>query len=83
MINTENLQDLIDQQAHTAFDSKFDNDWDLETSEARQAFQAIKNTDEWKAFKKVMIQAYEKAITSNVLNQLQGIKNLIRDAGEE
>lgn len=82
MINTENLQDLIDQQAHTAFDSKFDNDWDLETSEARQAFQALKNTPQFKKFRSAMVDQYRKEITKNFLNSIEGIKDLIKQAGE-
>ncbi|MES5144426.1 hypothetical protein [Lactobacillus crispatus] len=82
MIDQDWLKDSIKQEAKLKFAARWENT-EFNSSEARQAFQAIKNTDEWEAFKKVMIQAYEKAITSNVLNQLQGIKNLIRDAGEE
>ena len=82
MIDQDWLKDSIKQEAQLKFAARWENA-EFDSPEERQAFQAIKNTDEWEAFKKVMIQAYEKAITSNVLNQLQGIKNLIRDAGEE
>ncbi len=82
MIDQDWLKESIKQEAQLKFAARWENA-EFDSSEARQAFQAIKNTDEWEAFKKVMIQAYEKAITSNVLNQLQGIKNLIHEAGEE
>lgn len=82
MTNLDNLQDLIDQQAHTAFDSKFDNDWDLENDDARLAFQALKNTDEFKKFRDVMVKQYTKEITSKFLTSIEGIKDLIKQAGE-
>lgn len=82
MIDQDWLKESIKQEAQLKFAARWENA-EFDSSESRQAFQAIKNTDEWKTFKKVMTRAYEKTITSNVLNQLQGIKNLIRDAGEE
>lgn len=82
MIDKDWLEDSIKEQAQLKFAARWENA-EFDSSEARQAFQAIKNTNEWAMFKQVMIKAYEKAITNNVLNQLQGIKNLIRDAGEE
>lgn len=82
MIDKDWLEDSIKEQAQLKFAARWENA-ELDSSEARQAFQAIKNTNEWAMFKQVMIKAYEKAITNNVLNQLQGIKNLIHDAGEE
>lgn len=82
MIDKDWLEESINQEAQLKFAARWENA-EFDSSEARQAFQAIKNTNEWKTFKKVMTKAYEKTITSNVLNQLQGIKNLIRDAGEE
>lgn len=82
MIDQDWLEDSIKEQAQLKFAARWENA-EFDSSEARQAFQAIKNTNEWAMFKQVMIKAYEKAITNNVLNQLQGIKNLIHDAGEE
>lgn len=61
MIDQDWLKDSIKQEAKLKFAARWENA-EFNSSEARQAFQAI---------------------TSNVLNQLQGIKNLIRDAGEE
>ena len=49
MTNLNNLQDLIDQQAATEFDVKFDGDFD--NADARIAYQAVKNTPEFKKFR--------------------------------
>lgn len=82
MINQDWLKDSIKQEAQLKFAARWENA-EFDSSETRQAFQAIKNTDEWETFKKVMTKAYEKTITSNVLNQLQGLTDLIHEAGEE
>ena len=82
MIDKDWLEDSIKQEAQLKFAARWENA-EFDSSEARQAFQAIKNTDEWETFKKVMTKAYEKTITSNVLNQLQGLTDLIHEAGEE
>lgn len=82
MIDQDWLKESIKEQAQLKFNARWEN-MEFDSPEARQAFQAIKNTDEWETFKKVMTKAYEKTITNNVLNQLQGIKNLIHEAGEE
>ncbi len=82
MTNIDDLQSLIDQQAHTAFDSKFDNDWDLENDDARLAFQALKNTDEFKKFRDAMIKQYKGKITDDFLHKIENIKEIIKQAGE-
>lgn len=82
MIDQDWLKESIKQEAQLKFAARWENA-KFDSSEARQAFQAIKNTDEWETFKKVMTKAYEKTITSNVLNQLQGLTDLIHEAGEE
>lgn len=83
MTNINDLQSLIDQQAHTAFDSKFDNDWDLENDDARLAFQALKNTDEFKKFRDAMIKQYKGKITDDFLHKIENIKEIIKQAGDE
>ena len=80
MTNLDNLQDLIDQQAATEFDVKFDGDFD--NADARIAYQAVKNTPEFKKFRDVMVKQYTKEITSNFLNSIESIKDLIKQAGE-
>lgn len=82
MIDQDWLKESIKQEAQLKFAARWENA-EFDSSEARQAFQAIKNTDEWETFKKAMTKAYEKTITSNVLNQLQGLTDLIHEAGEE
>lgn len=82
MIDQDWLKESIKQEAQLKFAARWENA-EFDSSEARQAYQAIKNTDEWETFKKVMTKAYEKTITSNVLNQLQGLTDLIHEAGEE
>ena len=80
MTNLNNLQDLIDQQAATEFDVKFDGDFD--NADARIAYQAVKNTPEFKKFRDVMVRQYTKEITSNFLTSIESIKDLIKQAGE-
>lgn len=80
MTNTDNLQDLIDQQAATEFDIKFDGDFD--NADVRIAYQAVKNTPEFKKFRDVMVKQYTKEITSKFLTSIEGIKDLIKQAGE-
>ena len=81
MTNLNNLQDLIDQQAATEFDVKFDGDFD--NAVARIAYQAVKNTPEFKKFRDVMVRQYAKEITSKFLTSIESIKDLIKQAGEE
>ena len=81
MTNLDNLQDLIDQQAATEFDVKFDGDFD--NADVRIAYQAVKNTPEFKKFRDVMVKQYTKEITSKFLTSIEGIKDLIKQAGEE
>ena len=81
MTNLNNLQDLIDQQAATEFDVKFDGDFD--NAVARIAYQAVKNTPEFKKFRDVMVRQYAKEITNNFLTSIESIKDLIKQAGEE
>lgn len=80
MTNIDDLQSLIDQQAATEFDVKFDGDFD--NADARIAYQAVKNTPEFKKFRDVMVKQYTKEITSNFLNSIESIKDLIKQAGE-
>jgi hypothetical protein len=80
MTNLDNLQSLIDQQAATEFDVKFDGDFD--NADARIAYQAVKNTPEFKKFRDVMVRQYTKEITSNFLTSIENIKDLIKQAGE-
>lgn len=80
MTNLNELQDLIKQQANNVFETKWDESF--ETPELRQAFQKVKQTDEFADFKKASVEQYQRDITRNVLNNLQGLKDLIKEAGE-
>lgn len=80
MTNLNDLQDLITQQAINTFELKWDNTF--EKPELRQAFKDVKNTEEFKDFREIVINEYKKDITRNVLNNLQGLKDLIKKAGE-
>ena len=80
MTNWDNLQSVIDQQAATAFDVKFDGDFD--NADARIAYQALKNTPEFKKFRDVMVKQYTKEITSKFLTSIESIKDLIKQAAE-
>ena len=80
MTNIDDLQSLIDQQAATEFDVKFDGDFD--NADARIAYQAVKNTPEFAKFRDVMVRQYTKEITSNFLTSIESIKDLIKQAGE-
>ena len=81
MTNLDNLQSLIDQQAATEFDVKFDGD--VDNADARIAYQAVKNTPEFKKFRDVMVRQYTKEITSKFLTSIESIKDLIKQAGEK
>lgn len=80
MTNLDNLQDLINQQAATEFDIKFDGDF--ENADVRIAYQAVKNTPEFKKFRDVMVKQYKQEITKRFLNSIENIKEIIKQAGE-
>lgn len=76
----------LNQMIHDEAVDKFSNKWELsfpDDEEARQNYQKLLQTEEFKEFKKTMIKIYEKEITSNVLHSLEGVRRLVRDAGEE
>lgn len=81
MMNTDYLQKMIHDEAVNKFNYK----WDTypADSEARQAYQRLLNTNEFSDFKTAMIKIYEKEITSNVLHSLEGVRRLVKEAGEE
>lgn len=76
----------LEQMIHDEAVGKFFSKWKLSFSddeEARQNYQKLLQTKEFKEFKKTMIKIYEKEITSNVLHSLEGVRRLVKDAGEE
>lgn len=77
MIDKDWLEDAIKSQAENHFDRHW-NDMNFDEP-TRMAFMALRNTSEWKQFRKSFIENEKKKITDNVLNQLQGIKNLLNE----
>lgn len=76
----------LKQMIHDEAVGKFFNKWELsfpDNEEARQNYQKLLQTEEFKEFKNTMIKIYEKEITSNVLHSLEGVRRLVREAGEE
>ena len=76
----------LKQMIHDEAVGKFFDKWELSfpgNEEARQNYQKLLQTEEFEEFKKTMIKIYEKEITSNVLHSLEGVRQLVKDAGEE
>lgn len=81
-MNKEWLEESINGEAQINFESKFEN-ISFDNEQVRQAYQALQRTDEWENFKKLMIENYAKNITQNVLHKMEGLKDIVREAGEE
>ncbi|MDH5099778.1 hypothetical protein OQI87_01130 [Lactobacillus kefiranofaciens] len=81
-MNKEWLEESINGEAQINFESKFE-DISFDNEQTRQAYQALQRTDEWEDFKKLMIEDYAKNITQNVLHKIEGLKDIVREAGEE
>lgn len=81
-MNKSWLEESIDREAKQCFE----NEWELRKfsdSGTSQAFLQLKNTDQWKQFKKSRIDDYRKQITHNILTKLQGLKVLIENQGDK
>lgn len=80
-MDTDYLQSMIHDEAVDKFNCK----WDIypTDSNTRQLYQRLLQTDEFKDLKKTMIKVYEKEITRNVLHSLEGVRQLVKEAGEE
>lgn len=76
------LEQSIRGEAQINFESKFEN-ISFDDEKVRQAYQALQRTTEWNNFKKLMIDNYAKNITQNIIHKMEGLKDIIRDAGEE
>lgn len=76
------LKNAIRNEAILKFDSKW-NQFPDEDENVRSAYQKLKNTPEFDEFANAMIEYYRKEITSKVLHGMEGLQNLVRDAGEE
>lgn len=75
------LKNAIQNEAILKFDSKWNQS--SEDENVRNAYQKLKNTPEFDEFANAMIECYRKEITSNVLHSMEGLQNLVREAGEE
>lgn len=84
-MDKEWLEEAINGEAQINFESKFEDiSFDsFDNEQTRQAYQALQRTDEWENFKKLMIESYAKNITQNVLHKREGLKDIVREAGEE
>lgn len=72
----------LKQMIHDEAVGKFSNKWELsfpDNEEARQNYQKLLQTKEFKDFKKTMIDIYEKEITANVLHSLEGVIQLVKE----
>lgn len=76
------LKNAIRNEAILKFDSKW-NQFPDEDENVRSTYQKLKNTPEFDEFANAMIEYYRKEITSKVLHGMEGLQNLVRDAGEE
>lgn len=75
------LKNAIQNEAILKFDSKWNQS--PEDENVRNAYQKLKNTPEFDEFANAMIECYRKEITSNVLHSVEGLQNLVKEAGEE
>lgn len=80
-MDKEWLEESINGEAQMKFEQKFEN-IPFDDEKIRQAYQALKKTDEWDNFESLMIDKYAKEITANILHKLEGLQGIIRDAGE-
>ena len=81
------LEESINGEAQINFESKFES-ISFDDEQIHQAYQALQKTDEWENFKKLMIESYANDIAQNALDEMalsseQGLKDIIRNAGEE
>lgn len=51
-------------------------------SGANQLFSTLKQTAEWSSFKSKMIELYKKKIEQNLFHKLEGLEELVKEAGD-
>ncbi|WFD53022.1 hypothetical protein [Lactobacillus phage P185] len=71
----------LKQMIHDEAVGKFSNKWEIsfpDNEEARQNYQKLLQTEEFKEFKNTMIKIYEKEITSNVLHSFEGVRRIVK-----
>lgn len=81
MMNETDLQDAINAEA----EEKFHREWNFSPAnqKARLAYQKLKQTTEWRDFRNATIEENKKEIVHNILANMQGLKDLVKRAGEE
>lgn len=82
MMDEDWLKDAIKEKAERQFTTRWEHVNSMDEG-VTQAYQQLKNTDQWKVFKNAMIEDYKKQITNNILDQLQGLKGMIESQGDK
>lgn len=80
-MNKDWLIDKINEEAERCFDKDFES-LTTDDSGANQLFSKVKQTKEWSAFKSKMIELYKKQIEQNLFHKLEGLEELIKEAGD-
>lgn len=80
-MNDFNLKQAIADEAEEIFKQRYNGDF--EDFELQSAYRKIQNTQEFQNFKELCIEKYKKEIAHNILAKLEGLDNLIKEAGEE
>lgn len=75
------LINQINEEAEQCFAKDFESLTTL-GSGANQLFSKVKQTEDWLAFKSKMIKVYKKKIEQNLFHKLEGLEELVKEAGE-
>lgn len=79
-MNKDWLINQINEEAERCFEKDFES-LTTDDSGANQLFSALKQTDEWSAFKSKMIELYKKKIEQNLFHKLEGLEELVKESG--
>ena len=75
------LIDQINEEAERCFEKDFES-LNTDDSGANQLFSTLKQTAEWSSFKSKMIELYKKKIEQNLFHKLEGLEELVKEAGD-
>lgn len=75
------LIERINEEAEQCFEKDFEN-LTIDDDGANQLFSKVKQTEEWSAFKTKMIEFYKKEIEQNLFHKLEGLEELVKEAGD-
>lgn len=75
------LIDQINEEAERCFEKDFES-LTTDDSGANQLFSTLKQTAEWSSFKSKMIELYKKKIEQNLFHKLEGLEELVKEAGD-